>query len=370
MTIAMEAAVLDEIGAPFTIQPVELDEPRAGEILVRTVATGVCGTDLHVQTGGIPFPLPGVVGHEGAGIVEAVGPGVTSVAPGDKVLMTFTSCGRCRNCLQAHPAYCEQFIQLNLLGGHRADGSRTIHRDGQDLNSHFFAQSSFATRLLAEERSVTKVHRDADLGLLAPLGCGIQTGAGAVLNILRPEPGSTIVIFGAGAVGLAAAMAAALTPAAHIVVVDIVPGRLDLAAEVGATLVIDSRSEDVNGIVMALTSGRGAAYAVDVTGVTGVLDTALAVLAPGGTLGSIGAPPAGTRIGLDVNHMLNGRRFVGITEGDSVPQVFLPALAELVTSGRFPLHKLIRRYAFAEINDAVAAVRDGSVVKPVLLFAG
>ncbi|WP_375388243.1 NAD(P)-dependent alcohol dehydrogenase [uncultured Amnibacterium sp.] len=368
MTRTIHAAVLDGIGADFEIQPVELDDPRPGEVLVRTVATGVCGTDVHVQHGGIPFPLPGVVGHEGAGVVEAVGAGVTSVEPGDQVLLTFTSCGRCRSCRTAHPAYCDDFLPRNLLGGQRADGSSPIHRDGQDLHAHFFAQSSFATHALAEERSVVRVAPEADLSLLAPLGCGVQTGAGTVLNVLRPEPGTTLVVFGAGAVGLSAVMAAALSATLHIVVVDIVPSRLRLAEEIGATATIDPRSADVRDEVMALTGGRGAEHAVDATGVPAVLETAMSVLAPLGTLASIGASAPGTTLAVDVNHWLNGRRYIGITEGDSVPQVFLPALSALVEQGRFPLERLIRHYPFDRINDAVAAVRAGEVVKPVLQF--
>ena len=163
-------------------------------------------------------------------------------------------------------------------------------------------------------------------------------------------------------------MAAALTAAARIIVVDIVPSRLDLALEVGATDVIDGRSTEVEAAVRERTGARGADHVVDATGVPSLLRTGLAILAPFGTLGSIGAPAPGTEVALDVNHMLNGRRYVGITEGDSVPQVLLPALVELVRHGRFPLHKLIRRYDFAEINEAVAAIREGSVVKPVLQF--
>lgn len=369
MTRMIRAAVLETVGSEFAITDVELDDPRPEEIVIRVVAAGVCGTDIHVQHGGIPFPLPGVVGHEGAGIVETVGSSVTSVAPGDKVLMTFTSCGHCRNCLTAHPAYCESFLPLNLLGGRRSDGSTTIHRDGEELNAHFFAQSSFATYVLADERGVTRVPDDADLELLAPLGCGIQTGAGAVFNTLKPEPGTTMVIFGAGAVGLSAAMAAALSPVAHIVVVDIVQSRLELALELGATHTVDSRSESVTEVVKEITAGRGADYAIDATGVRAVIQSAIDILTPLGTVVSIGAPPPGTTAEVDVNFILNGRRYVGVTEGDSIPQVFLPALVELVQSGRMPLQKLVRGFEFSQINEAAAAITSGEVVKPVLRFS-
>ncbi|MGV2984316.1 NAD(P)-dependent alcohol dehydrogenase [Microbacterium sp. AGC85] len=364
----IDAAVLDGVGSEFSIQQVVLDDPQPHEVLVRVAAAGVCGTDIHVQHGGIPFPLPGVVGHEGAGIVEAVGSAVTSVRPGDKVLMTFSSCGTCRSCLSAHPAYCDSFLSMNLLGGRRTDGSTTLRRGEDELNAHFFAQSSFATYALADERGVSKVPDDADLELLAPLGCGVQTGAGAVFNVLRPEPGTTLVIYGAGAVGLSAVMAAALSPVAEIVVVDIVPSRLALASELGATLVIDSSREDVADIIGRLTEGRGADAAIDATGVVSVLESAARVVAASGVIISIGAPAPGTTVALDVNHMLNGRRYVGVTEGDSNPQVFLPALVALVQQGRMPLHRLIRTFEFSEINEAAASIRSGETVKPVLRF--
>lgn len=368
MSKEIHAAVLAGIGSEFVIEDVHLADPQPHEIIVRVVAAGVCGTDIHVQHGGIPFPLPGVVGHEGAGIVEQVGASVTSVAPGDKVLMTFTSCGACRNCLTAHPAYCEQFVSLNLLGGRRSDGSATIRRGDEDVNAHFFAQSSFATYVLADERGVTIVPQDSDLELLAPLGCGIQTGAGAVFNVLRPTPGTTLVIFGAGAVGLAAVMAAALSPVANIIVTDLVDARLELARELGATHIVNSNTEDVSELVNRVTEGRGADYSIDATGVARVVETAASILTPLGTVVSIGAPASGTTVGIDVNFMLNGRRYIGITEGDSVPQVFLPALVELVRQGRMPIGKLIRRYPFDQINEAATAIASGEVVKPVLTF--
>ncbi|RDI12359.1 aryl-alcohol dehydrogenase [Rhodococcus sp. AG1013] len=368
MVNTARAAIVDGIGEPFTIGEVTLDAPRADEVLVRIVAAGVCGTDLGVQAGHIPFPLPGVLGHEGAGIVEEVGSAVTSVKPGDKVLLSFTSCGECRNCRTAHPAYCQEFLPRNLVGGRRADGSTTVRRGDEEINGHFFAQSSFSTYALADERGVTKVSDSADLGLLAPLGCGIQTGAGAVLNILTPEPGSTLAVFGVGAVGMAAVMAAALTGAERIVAVDIVPSRLELARELGATDVINSKEADPAAELDRISGGLGIDYAIDATGNVRVLETAINCLAPLGTVAAIGAPAAGATVPVDVNYLLNGRRFIGVTEGDSVPQVFLPALVKLIEQGRFPLDKLVEYYRFEDINDAAQGIRDGSVLKPVLLF--
>ncbi|TDQ53457.1 NAD(P)-dependent alcohol dehydrogenase [Actinorugispora endophytica] len=368
MASTVTAAVLRETRAPFELQEVVLDDPRPDEVVVRMVAGGVCGTDLGVQAGHIPFPLPGVLGHEGAGVVESVGSAVASVEPGDHVLLTFTSCGVCRNCRTGHPAYCVDFLHRNLLGGERADGSATLRRDGDPLHGHFFAQSSFSTRVLADERGVCKVDPDADLSLLAPLGCGIQTGAGAVLNVLRPEPGSVLAVFGAGAVGLAAVMAAAMTAATRVIAVDLVDSRLELASALGATDVVNSRGIDLDEALGELTGGRGVTHAVDATGHPGVLGAAVRALAPYGVLCLVGAPAAGTAIDVDVNFMLNGRRIVGVTEGDSNPQVFLPALVELVRQGRMPLDRLVTPYAFADINTAVDDARAGSVLKPVLSF--
>ncbi|WP_190189992.1 NAD(P)-dependent alcohol dehydrogenase [Streptomyces minutiscleroticus] len=366
MSTTATAAVLPATGQPFALQEVTLDDPRPDEVLVRIVAAGVCGTDMGVQAGHIPFPLPGVLGHEGAGVVEAVGSSVTTAAPGDKVLLTFTSCGTCPNCLAGHPAYCETFLPRNLVGGARPDGSSPVHGADGDLNAHFFAQSSFATYALAEERNVTVVSQDADLAVLAPLGCGVQTGAGAVFNVLRPTPGSSIAVLGAGAVGLSAVMAAALTGARRIIVADLVDSRLELARELGATHVVNSGETDLETALKDLTGGRGVEYAAETTGLARLLEAGIRALAPMGTIGVIGAPAAGTTAAFDVNFLLNGRGIVGITEGDSVPQLFLPALVELVLQGRMPLEKLIRHYPFDAINDATAAARSGEVLKAVL----
>lgn len=240
MSTTTRAAVVESGGAPFTLSDVTLDEPAPHEALVRMVATGLCHTDLGVASGGLPFPLPGVLGHEGAGVVEAVGSAVTGVAPGDHVVLSFTSCGDCRNCDGGHPAYCAGWLPLNLLGGRRADGTSTISRDGEPLGGHFFGQSSFAERALVDERSLVKVDQDVPLESIAPLGCGVQTGVGAVWNVLKPVTGSTIVVLGAGAVGLSAVMAAALTPATTIVAVDRFGERLTLARELGATHTVNA----------------------------------------------------------------------------------------------------------------------------------
>ncbi|WP_329309922.1 NAD(P)-dependent alcohol dehydrogenase [Streptomyces sp. NBC_01262] len=368
MTTTTAAAVVESAGAGFTFSDVELADPRPDEVLVRIVAAGVCHTDLGVAGGHLPFPLPGVLGHEGAGVVEATGSAVTRVRPGDQVLLSFTSCGTCANCRDGHPAYCATWLPLNLIGGTRADGSATLSRDGENLGGHFFGQSSFARHALVDERSLVKVPADAPLDLLAPLGCGVQTGVGAVWNVLQPRPGDAIVVTGAGAVGLSAVMAARLTPATRIIAVDRVPERLALARELGATHTVDTTGADLAEAVADITGGAGANGVVETTGNTGVLAAAVGTLAARGTAVIVGAPAFGTTVPIDVNFMIPGRRVVGLTLGDSETQSLIPVLVDLVASGRLPVDRLVKHYKFEEIGQAVADVVSGATIKPVLRF--
>jgi aryl-alcohol dehydrogenase len=368
MSTPTTAAVVESAGGPFTLTDVQLDEPRAGEVLVRLVAAGLCHTDLGVAVGALPFPLPGVLGHEGAGVVEAVGPGVASVAPGDRVLLSFTSCGACANCRDGHPAYCATWLPSNLLGGRRPDGSATITRDGAELGGHFFGQSSFARHALADVRSVVRLDGDAPLELLAPLGCGVQTGAGAVWNVLKPRPGATLLVTGAGAVGLSAVMAARLTPATTIVAADRVAARLELAAELGATHTVDTTGTDLGKALDEITGGRGVDGVVETTGAVAVLRAGIDALALRGTVVVVGAPAFGTEVGVDVNHMIGGRTVTGLTLGDSETQTLIPVLAGLVASGRLPIDRLVRHYRFEDIQQAVGDVVSGATIKPVLTF--
>ena len=368
MPITTRAAVVESGGAPFSLSDVTLDDPGPREAVVRLVATGLCHTDLGVASGGLPFPLPGVLGHEGAGVVEAVGSAVTGVAPGDHVVLSFTSCGDCRNCDGGHPAYCATWLPLNLLGGRRADGSSTISRDGEALGGHFFGQSSFAERALVDERSLVKVDQDVPLESIAPLGCGVQTGVGAVWNVLKPGTGSTIVVLGAGAVGLSAVMAAALTPATTIVAVDRVGERLSLARELGATHTVNAADEDLGEALAGITGGRGADGIVETTGNVGVLRQGVDALAARGTVVVVGAPPFGSEVALDVNGLLGGKQVVGLTLGDAETQSFIPSLVQLVKEGRLPLHRLISTYPFADIDQAVRDMGAGKAIKPVLTF--
>ncbi|MDQ0584942.1 NAD(P)-dependent alcohol dehydrogenase [Streptomyces rishiriensis] len=368
MSITTRAAVVESGGAPFTLSEVVLDDPAPHEAVVRLVAAGLCHTDLGAASGGLPFPLPGVLGHEGAGVVESVGSAVTGVAPGDHVVLSFTSCGDCRNCHGGHPAYCATWLPLNLTGGRRADGTSTISRDGEPLGGHFFGQSSFAERALVDERSLVKVDPAVPLASIAPLGCGVQTGVGAVWNVLKPATGSTVVVLGAGAVGLSAVMAAALTPATTIIAVDRVAERLQLAKELGATHTVAAGGATPAEAIAEITGGQGADGIVETTGNTAVLRQGVDALAARGTLVVVGAPPFGSEVALDVNGLLGGKRVVGLTLGDSETQSFVPALVELVKEGRLPLDRLIGTYPFADIDQAVRDMTEGRTIKPVLVF--
>lgn len=360
----IKAAVVRAAGQPFQIEELELDAPREGEVLVKIHSSGVCHTDIGVRNQWLPVPLPLVLGHEGAGVVEEVGPGVTKVAPGDKVVLTFAACHNCTMCRRGEPSYCEQFVVRNVAGS-RPDGTNALHGDG-DVHGFFFSQSSFATHSIAVESNVVKLDPDTDLSLVGPLGCGIQTGAGTVLNRLRPEAGSSLAVFGAGAVGISAVMAARAAGCTKVVAVDLVSDRLSLAEELGATHTVNAATQDPVKEIQRIT-GRGADFSVDTTAVTSVVRQAVSALAPKGTCAVLGFGTAGTEVAVDMLELLmTGRTITGVTEGDARPDEFIPRLLELHKQGRFPFDKLITSYDFADINVACEDSDAGKTVKPVL----
>lgn len=360
------AAVVRGQGAPFAVEEATIAAPRQGEVLIRIVAVGVCHTDIIVRDQYYPVPLPAVLGHEGSGVVEAVGPGVAAVVPGDHVVLSFASCGICGPCLTGHPAHCTDFFALNF-GGCRKDGSTaTCDAHGAVLHDHFFGQSSFGSFAIAQERNIVKVPKEAPLELLGPLGCGIQTGAGAVLRAMKVPSGASFAAFGSGAVGLSAIMAARVAGATRIIAVDVTPSRLELAKELGATDVVNSRETDAVAAIRAMTGG-GADFTLESSGRPQVLRQAIDALGIRGTCGIVGAPKLGTEASFDVNMvMVPGKRIQGIVEGDSVPQIFIPELIALYTQGRFPFDRLVKFYDFADINQAVADSESGATIKPIL----
>jgi aryl-alcohol dehydrogenase len=368
MTTTVTAAVARSTSAPFTVEELDLDDPRPDEVRVRMVATGVCHTDAIVRDSIYPTPLPAVLGHEGAGIVEAVGAEITTVTVGDHVVLSAAYCGHCKKCRSGRMAYCENLFAEDF-GGRRRDGTTSLSSAGTVVSSHFFGQSSFATYANVVESSVVKVDSDAPLETLAPLGCGLQTGAGAVLNDLRPPAGSSLVVFGTGAVGSAAIMAARVAGCTTIVAVDLHDSRLELAQEIGATHTINSRDLDVVDELHKITEGNGVDYAIDTTAVPTVLEQAAETLGIGGTLALVGAAAPGTTVNFEIGaSLVKGWTFKTIIQGSSVPQLFIPRLVTLWKQGRFPLDKLIRTYDLADINTAFADSANGSVIKPVLVF--
>lgn len=363
----IDAAVINEEGGSFEIETVDLEEPQANEVLVRIVGAGVCHTDMIVRDQLYPTPLPAVLGHEGSGIVESVGENVTDVEPGDSVVLSFDYDEECHSCRDGHPAFCANFFAHNFSGARPEDGTSPLSRNGEEISGRFFGQSSFATYAIATERNVVAVEDDVPLELLGPLGCGVQTGAGGVINTLDPQAGSSIVIFGAGSVGLSALLGADIKGCTEIVSVDLKENRLEKAAELGATETINPESvDDVVETVQDVTGG-GADYALETTGVAEVAEQAVETLTQRGTLGLIGAPALGTRASYDINDLiLNGRSITGIVEGDSDPKQFIPDLIELYRQGKFPFDEFVTYYDFEEIEQAVEDSESGDVIKPIL----
>ena len=349
----IQAAVLRQSGTPLQIESLELEGPRPDEVLVRVAASGICHTDIGFVDDWDGPPV--VLGHEGAGVVELVGRDVKGVKPGEHVVLSYQSCGECSECRGGRPTACERFWDLNF-GFARLDGSNALHLSG--VRGHFFGQSSFATHLLATERNLVKVSRELPLDLLAPLGCGFQTGAGTIMNSLKVPKGASVAVFGTGAVGLAAVMAARIKGANPIIGVDLNPRRLELALELGATHAINSRQEDVVSRLTEITGG-GVDYVLEITGDPAMHQAAIQVLNPGGTVALI-ARPGGS------GSLSEGRKILGIIQGDSVPQDFIPKMIALYQAGQFPFDRLIKFYDFGEINRAIADASRGDTIKPVL----
>jgi|CXWL01.1.fsa_nt_gi aryl-alcohol dehydrogenase len=364
-TREIKAAVVRKKSGPFLIETLTLDEPRPDEVLIRIVATGMCHTDMVARDQLYTVPLPIVLGHEGAGVVERAGSSVKKVEAGDHVVLTYMWCGHCTPCLRGDLTYCENFYALNF-GGAREDGSTATHEKQGTVHDHFFGQSSFGTFTLAHERNVIKVPNNAPLELLGPLGCGIQTGAGAVMNALNVRPGASFAAFGGGAVGLSAVMAARVAGATTIIAVDVVPSRLALAKELGATHAVNSRETDPVEAVRKITGG-GVDFTLESSGRPAVLRQSIDALAIRGTCGIVGAPALGTEASFDVNGvMTTGKRIIGIIEGDSVPDLFIPSLVELYTQGRFPFDKLVKFYNLDQINQAAEDSENGITIKPII----
>ncbi|WP_126173547.1 NAD(P)-dependent alcohol dehydrogenase [Altericroceibacterium xinjiangense] len=360
-------AAVSHAGSPAPkLEEVELADPREDEILVRITATGICHTDLHAHAGiGWPGPKPSVLGHEGAGVVEKVGSAVTHVKPGDKVVLSGASCGQCSPCLAGTPTYCREAMPRSF-GCRRSDGTSALMQDGEPVGSHFFAQSSFATYAIAQARGAVPVPDDVPLDILAPLGCGIITGAGAVMEGLQVRPGQSLVVFGAGSVGLAAVMAARIAGATTIVAVDVLADRCKLALELGATHSVDASANDPVEEIRRILPG-GADFSFNTTVSAAVFTQGLKVLGNRGVAGFV-TRPRGEWTPDMMDMLAGGKTLTGILGGSANPRLFIPKLIDFWRQGRFPLEKLIARYSFKDFDQAWDDCEAARVVKPVLVM--
>ncbi len=363
------AAVSREAQRPFVVETLRLDDPRDDEVLVRIAGVGLCHTDLVGAGGALPLRLPAVFGHEGAGIVERVGAAITKVKAGDRVALSFRSCGECPQCRAQDPAYCRDAGLLNYRG-RRVDGSPTLSDAAGPLSGSFFSQSSFATHALVYERNLVKIPEAMPLDISGTLGCGVQTGAGAVMRSMSCRVGSSLLVLGGGAVGLSAVLGAVVQGCSDIVVLEPQAARRELALQLGATQVLDPGAGDLAAALKAACKG-GFDYVLDTTGVPAVIEAAANSLATHATFGFVAIPRPehfAAKLPLTMAQlMLRGHTFKGILEGDSDPDVFIPQLCELHMAGRFPFDRLVRRYPLAQINQAVADQHAGLCVKAVLI---
>jgi aryl-alcohol dehydrogenase len=359
------AAVVRERSGPFNIERIDLCDPRADEVLVEVVASGMCATDLHGRDAYYPTQFPKVFGHEGAGIVRATGKAVTTLKTGDHVVMSYPFCGECPNCRTQRQSYCVEAFPLKM-NGTRADGSTLHSKDGQPIYSAFFQQSSFGSFTIANERYAVKVRNDAPLEHVCALACGGQTGAGAVLNVMKPTPGDSFAVFGVGAVGLSGLMAAKIAGCDPIIAIDVHDHRLTLARELGATHTINhSGRTDIVAEIRKLT-GLGVRFSLETSALPVVFREAVDALMPAGTCVLLGSARAGTEVMFEMPFLQNGRTVRGVIQGDSVPRDFIPQLADYVVTGHFPVERMITFYDLADINRAADESSKGKSIKPVL----
>src|SRR6516225_7794674 len=357
----VSAAVREEKSGVFRLDNFELDAPRSDEVLVEISATGICHTDLRARDGNFQMPYPAV---ERAGVVAAFGSAVEYLAVGDHVVISFPWCGECENCREDRRSYCRRGSELKS-SGRRADRSITMRRNGASVYGSFFPPFSFATHALTPARNAIRVQRDAPLEFLGPLGCGVQTGAGAVLNVMKPQAGKSFAVFGAGSVGLAGLMAAKLAGCEPIIAVDIRANRLQLARSLGATHTIDNARDDAVAKIRDVTGG-GAHFTLETSAVPAVFRQAVDSLLTRGTCVLVGSARRGTEVSFEMSTLQAGRTVRGVVQGDSRPDQFIPYLVDLFVAGRFPIDRLVTFYDFADINRAAANAVDGTTIKPVL----
>ncbi len=351
----------------FRYETVTIEPPRADEILVNIKGVGICHTDLSFKSGAIPYPFPAVFGHEGSGVVEAIGDAVTKVKTGDHVVITFRSCGACELCSVGDTAYCQNFWPLNIIGC-REDGTSSLSNDVGSVASNFFGQSSFAAHTITYEHNIVKIDPNLPIELFGPLGCSVQTGAGAVMRSLRARKGSSILIAGGGSVGLSAVMGAAIQQCATIIVLEPFEGRRELAKELGATHCIDPTSEDDLVSTIKEIVPNGVNNALDTTALPEIMEACFDSLGANAILGLVGIAPPGTPMPGNLDDLfMGGKGIKSIVEGDSNPDEFIPELVAHYQAGKLPIERLIKTYKLSEINQAIADQKSGACLKAVLI---
>lgn len=361
------AAVAYSGETDFRLEHIEIEAPRADEVLIEIKGVGICHTDLVFRSGNIPYPFPAVFGHEGSGIVQAVGNKVSKVNVGDHVLVTFRSCGDCSRCKLDDAAYCQNMLLLNAIGS-REDGSSALSNKDGSVASNFFGQSSFAAHAITYERNLVKVDKQLPIEILGPLGCSVQTGAGSVMRSLAAHPRSSILIAGGGSVGLCAVMGAVIQQCSSIIVLEPMQGRRELAKELGATHCIDPNAVEDSVKAILEIAPQGVDNALDTTALAPVQKVLFDSLGSKGTLGLVGIGAEDFPLPCTVNDLFAGGKSVkAIVEGDSDPDSFLPELVKHFEAGRLPIERLITRYKLSEINQAIADQHSGASIKAVLI---
>ncbi len=364
-----KAAILFEVGQKLELRDVEVQSPQAGEVLVRMAAGGVCHSDLHAMTGHLVASLPAILGHEGSGIVTDVGPGVTSVKPGDHVIPLWRlSCGSCEYCSGGRPALCPEGTQIRMTG-RLLDGSTRFTLDGKEIK-HFAGVSTFSEYSVIPARAVLKIPDDFPLDRAALLGCAVITGVGAVFNCARVRPGSSVAVFGAGGIGLNVIQGAAIAGAEKIIAVDVLPNKLEFARQFGATHTINGASGNAVEQIKALTDGKGVEYAFEAIGLPATMRQAYDSLRKRGMAVVIGVAPMTTEVSVPVMTLVYEERILtGSVYGSSRPAIDIPKLIALYRGGKLKLDELLtRRYPFAEINEAYGALERGEVARSVVTF--
>jgi aryl-alcohol dehydrogenase len=363
------AAVAREANQPFSLEELEMQSPGADEVIVAIKGVGLCHTDITSKDFPLPPSLPAVLGHEGAGIVEEVGSNVSHLKAGDRVVISFASCGGCHNCHDDLPGYCDNFLMLNQTG-QRIDGSTGLRHGDERISSHFFGQSSFASHALTDARNCIKIDDpELPIHLLGPLACGIQTGAGTVIKALDAKAGGSLLVLGGGTVGLSSVMAGAMIGLTNITVVEPMASRRELAISLGASQCIDPINQDLSACLKEVYTS-GVDYIVDSTARSEIIETAIIHLALRGKMALLGFPPDPERvIALPIFQLMaKGQSVIGAIEGDVNPHEFIPYMLNLYKQGKFPFTKLITLYHLSEINQAVKDQHEGVCVKPVMVL--